>query len=204
MYSTLLFLDRPRHLRYDIQAIVDLDQLLPNGFKTVFTMPATIESLKIIFWAGLKHEDKELTFDQVADILSKGLEHGWTIEKYIEIFSKSIWNQGWISRSQEKSDKPLTLETLINDMETINYKYFHMHPRDFYALTPQEFITMMDTWNVESDHDLALLCTTIANCSGATKSGGVAFIIDDFMPRKKQVRQSSDQMKNILIGAFGG
>ena len=204
MYSTLLFLDKPRHLRYDILAVVDLDQLIPGGFKSIFKMKVNMDSLKIIFWAGLKHEDKDLDLNRVETILTSVLDKGWTEEKLIEIFSRTIWDQGWLSKSQDKTDKPFTIENLILDMEKVNYKYLHFQPRDFYALTPQEFIKILDVWNDKEDRDLALLCVTTAQCAGATKTGGVAFTIDDFIPQKSKPQQSADQMKNILMNAFGG
>jgi hypothetical protein len=204
MYSTLLFLDRPRHLRYDLQSVLDLEQLLPVGFKTIFQMPSTIESLKIIFWAGLKHEDKNLDFEEVESILTWALDHGWTLESLIEIFSKSIFDQGWVSKSNLPNDTPLTIGELILQMEDINYKYLHFQPKDFYALTPEEFIKIMELWNHKRDHDLALLCLTVANCSGAKKAGGAPFTIDDFLPRKTTPQQTPEQMKNILMHAFGG
>jgi hypothetical protein len=206
MYSTLLFLDKPRHLRYDIQAILDLDQLLPGGFKTIFAMGANLDALRIIFWAGLKHEDNVITFDQVEEYLKEGIAAGWTLEKLVEIFAHTLWEQGWLSKSQEKSKEPVTVENTISQMEEINYKRIHLTPREFYAITPQEFIKMTDFWNEYEDRQTALICATICNANGATKPGKLPFEIEDFMPKKKLItgkKQTAEQMRSILTGAWG-
>lgn len=203
MYSTLLFLDRPRHLRYDLQSVVDLDQLLPGGFKTIFTMKSNLDALRIIFWAGLKHEDIDLDFGKTEEYLHSALEHGWTIEKFIEIFTYTLWNQGWLSKSGEKSKEPVNIETLISRMQEMNYKYLHFTPKEFYAITPQEFIDMIEMWGEQDNHNTALICSVIANCSGAKKANNRPFEIDDFMPNRKPKVQTPEQMKNILMGAFG-
>jgi hypothetical protein len=203
MYSTLLFLDRPRHLRYDIQAVVDLDQLLPEGFKTIFKMSANTDSLKIIFWAGLKHENKDLTFDEVKGYITHAIDQGTTIEKLLEMFTRTIWDQGWLSKSQEKSVNPIDIESLILQMEETNYKLLHLTPKDFYALTPQEFIKLVEFWNEQDNRNTALICATICNAMGATKTGNIQFTVEDFLPKTKSKSQTPEQMKNILMGAFG-
>jgi hypothetical protein len=202
MYSTLLFLDRPRHLRYDLQAVIDLDQLLPGGFRTVFVMNANLDALKIIFWAGLKHEDN-LSLDQVGEILKSALVNGWTIEKLLEIFTRTIWDQGWLSKSQGEPTTAIIIEDIIKQMEEVNYKMIHFTPKDFYAITPQEFIKIYELWNDNENRNTALICATVCNASGATKTGGIRFTVDDFLPMSKPNVQTPEQMKNILMGAFG-
>lgn len=65
-------LDKVRNLRYNYRA---LELLEDNGFD-VFNLSSaegkfqlTPRMAKLILWAGLTHEDKELTLDQTTDLM---------------------------------------------------------------------------------------------------------------------------------------
>jgi len=210
MYSTILFLDRPRHLRYDIQAVLDLDQILKGGFMSLFIMQDDINALKLIFWAGLRHEDPQLNITGdtgIEKILETVIEDGkWTTESLVKEFSRQIVNDGWILPHGKKSETPMTIQEYILRMEELNYQFIHLTPKDFYAITPREFSLMIDNSQVISNHNIGLLCATYANCSGATKAGGGSWQVSDFVnvPRDKEKRQSPEQMKNVLNAAFMG
>ena len=211
MYSTILFLDRPRHLRYDIQAVLDLDQILKGGFVSVFKMEADFDTLKLILWLGLKHEDPELKISGiggVGDILYNTITcgHIWTEDMLFKEFTKQILNDGWILVDNKKADIQMTIKEYILKMEELNYQFIHLMPKDFYAITPREFSLMIDNSQLISNHNIGLLCATYANCSGATKAGGGSWQVSDFVnvPRNKEKRQSPEQMKNVLNAAFMG
>ena len=73
MYSTLIVLDKPRHLRYTFGVISDFEQAIPGGFMNVFNMEASGESgfriIRDILYAGMKWEDPTLTIPDVGMIL---------------------------------------------------------------------------------------------------------------------------------------
>ena len=211
MYSTLLFLDRPRHLRYDIQAVLDLDQLLLGGFDSVFTMEADIEALRLIYWAGLKHEDPTLSISGeggTGDILFNAIHGGiWTFDNLMKEFTKTILADEWISPPKERKEdtgEKFTIQDYIAKMEAMNYEYLNLKPKDFYGITPREFNLMMDTAMELDNKRFGILCATVANCSGAKKKDGTAFSIDDFFYTKDRVvKQSPGTIKNILTASFG-
>lgn len=209
MYSTILFLDRPRHLRYDIQAILDLDQLLLKGFMSVFSMEADFDALKLLFWAGLKHEDPYLKISGeggIGEILSNAIAGLWTYETLMQKFTEQIINDQWILTKAEKSETPVTIRQYIGKMEELNYQYLHWSPKDFYSITPREFNLAIQLSSEKENHDLGLLCATVANSSGSKKQGGGSWQISDFVPVKRggPERQTAKQMNDILTAAFGG
>lgn len=60
-----IVLDRPRRILFDLNALADLEaetgrnMLSPEGWAPFEAMDAT--SLRLLLWAGLRHEDPELT-----------------------------------------------------------------------------------------------------------------------------------------------
>lgn len=210
MYSTLLFLDRPRHLRYDMQAVLDLDQLLLAGFDSIFTMEADVESLRLIYWAGLKHEDPHLRVEEIGGILSNQIHHKrWTYENLIKMFTRAVIEQEWISPPKEKStetqtDEKFTIQDYIRKMEEMNYMYVGLTPKEFYGITPREFRLMMDNVMEVDNRRFGIVCATIANCAGAKKKDGELFTAGDFFGLQSRVkRQTPKAILNTLISAFG-
>ena len=69
-----IMLDKPRHIKYDLNAFEKVYKLtgmnLLDG-KTL-TQMVTPEDFKILLWAGLIHEDKRLTLEQVGAMVSMG------------------------------------------------------------------------------------------------------------------------------------
>lgn len=80
MYTDLE-LDKPRRLRFDLQAYRDLEHVLtiPVGDVVNHIQRMSVSVIIAALWAGLKHEDKPLTQNLVAKILSGYLEAGGNI-----------------------------------------------------------------------------------------------------------------------------
>jgi len=69
--SVLVTLDKERHLRYNFNALADLEQVL--GF-SLASLPQQLDRLglntvRCFLWAGLKHEDATLTPARVGDLI---------------------------------------------------------------------------------------------------------------------------------------
>jgi len=75
--SVLLQLDRERHLRYDINALADLEQVLGiNLAQPVGLHQIGLNALRGFLWAGLKHEDPTLTLAGAGTLLQDHLAAG--------------------------------------------------------------------------------------------------------------------------------
>jgi len=64
-----IVLDRPRQLRYGINALVRIEELTGRAITQLELEQLAMTDLRIILYAGLCHEDANLTLEQVGDLL---------------------------------------------------------------------------------------------------------------------------------------
>jgi len=220
MYSTLILLDKPRHLRYTFDAIGEIDQLIPGGFLNLFKLSSSGESgfliLRDLLFAGLKWEDKNLTIQEMGSILyyfscnnEEELLKVWKI--VFDTLDYNEWTQS-INKKKEPTDNkdsqaqtPLTIKEMLDEIEKIAYGTFLLTPAELYALTPREFSIYINNFGEVENHRVGLICATIMNSQGG-KNDGTAFTKWDFIGRdKKPVKIMSDEeIRNTLRGMFGG
>lgn len=76
--SVLVTLDKERHLRFTINALSDLEEVLGMGLGEIFTAPGGlgIRTIRAALWSGLKHEDSALTVPRTGDLVQSYLESG--------------------------------------------------------------------------------------------------------------------------------
>ena len=87
-YATPIQLDKERNLRYSIKSIKHIELYFGCPVKNVDWDNLTIDGLIAIIHAGLKHEDKDLTHDQVEDILDGVEDLEYVTKTLNEAFSK--------------------------------------------------------------------------------------------------------------------
>jgi len=62
--------DKVRHLKYGMNALINLEQEMGRPLSEIGNEQNTkLEDLRTMFYVGLKHEDKDLTQEQVGDIM---------------------------------------------------------------------------------------------------------------------------------------
>jgi len=62
-------LDRPRNLRFGMKAIAMIEDSLGTKISKLDLSDIGIKDLAVFLWAGLAHEDKELTVSKVMDLI---------------------------------------------------------------------------------------------------------------------------------------
>lgn len=73
-----IILDQPRHLRFDLNGIIDLSDALgvkdPGEFDKALgqAVGSDFRWLRKVLWIGLRHEDSELTEEQTGAIIDIG------------------------------------------------------------------------------------------------------------------------------------
>ena len=79
-------LDKVRHLRLDLNAMVAYEQASGESISTVGLNPS-IEQIRCLLWACLLHEDKELTPEAVGAMVHAGnfVEIAETLTKTFEV-----------------------------------------------------------------------------------------------------------------------
>ena len=66
--SVLINLDRPRNIRLGTNALVKVEESTGRSL-TEIGSSFGIKEIRVVLWAGLIHEDKELTLDAVDDLI---------------------------------------------------------------------------------------------------------------------------------------
>jgi hypothetical protein len=70
MYTPVV-LDKTRNFRFGMKAIHLIEQALKTSVAKLDMDNLTMEQTAIIIWAGLVHEDKQLTPDKVMDLVDE-------------------------------------------------------------------------------------------------------------------------------------
>lgn len=85
MYTPIL-LDRTRNLRYGMKAISIIEKTLKTNIAKLDFDNLTMEDTATIIWAGLSHEDKELTPSKIMDLIDEFSN----IQSAIELMGKAF------------------------------------------------------------------------------------------------------------------
>jgi len=66
-------LDKERHLKFDLNAFAELEDIY-GDINTAFEamQRGSIKAIRAMLWAGLVHEDKSLTIEQVGEMVHLG------------------------------------------------------------------------------------------------------------------------------------
>lgn len=62
-------LDKKRRLRYTMNALAEIEDQLGVPLAELQNVKMTIKNIRVILWAGLIHEDSELTQEQVGEMV---------------------------------------------------------------------------------------------------------------------------------------
>lgn len=84
---------KERRLRYDINAAVEMEELLGGkSLLYILTNPAAagISAIRILLWGGLKHEERGLTPQRVGLMMQEYMESGGRLEELIARISEAI------------------------------------------------------------------------------------------------------------------
>jgi hypothetical protein len=65
-------LDKKRNLRYTMNALAEIEDQLGVPLSEMGNLKMTIKNVRIILWSGLIHEDKELTPEDVGNMVDLG------------------------------------------------------------------------------------------------------------------------------------
>lgn len=109
MRYVLIELDRPRRLRYDINALAELEDALGGSLFEAFQQQRQmgVKFLRLLIWGGLRWEDRALTLVQAGDLLQLYLENGKSLEDLIQVITKALELSG-LTGSSADSPPPVS------------------------------------------------------------------------------------------------
>ena len=80
-------LDKPRTLRYGINALAKIEDITGRPITALDLNRVGIKDLLVFVYAGLYHEDKDLTVEQVGNIIDEYSDINSVAEKVGEAFT---------------------------------------------------------------------------------------------------------------------
>jgi hypothetical protein len=83
-------LDKPRRLRFDINALIDIENV--SGGKSIQQVLGNmgIGTIRLLMWAGLKHDDRRLTQEKTGELLQEHLDAGGDIVSLVDILTEAM------------------------------------------------------------------------------------------------------------------
>lgn len=113
-------LDKKRILKYKIRSLLALEKKTGKKIKDLFKELADInpddvglevfESMGEVLWAGLIHEDKELTTDNCIDMLEDILTEGGDFGAIMDSIGNAFRDSGIMKSLSEEDKKKVKLE----------------------------------------------------------------------------------------------
>lgn len=85
--SVTIELDKARNLRYGINALVRIESLIGKPITVLDLNSLSMSDLRNILFAGLVHEDKDLTAEKVGDLIDEYMSIEEVAEKLGEAFT---------------------------------------------------------------------------------------------------------------------
>jgi len=73
MKTTTIELDKPRTLRYDLNALCAIEEATGKPIAEALSAGSSFSAMRVIIWAGLKHEDPALTVEAVGAMVDPAL-----------------------------------------------------------------------------------------------------------------------------------
>ena len=85
-------LDKARNLRYGMNALVKVEELIGKPITKLDLENISMKDLRSILYAGLYHEDKELTSESVGNLIDEYSDITAIAEKLGEAFNIAFGN----------------------------------------------------------------------------------------------------------------
>lgn len=103
-------LDQEYKLKYDFNAIADLEERTGVGVGILLTQEMGFASIRGLLWAGMKFSNKYLTIDGVGTKLHNYLANGGSLEDFIKPITTAFKESGLIKETEIKN---VQTETVI-------------------------------------------------------------------------------------------
>lgn len=95
-------LDKPRFLRFDINAIADLEEATGKSLMELMDENNIgISAMRALLWAGLKHQDKLLTLQRAGELIQAFIVNGGSLATLMEKVAKAITSSGAFGTPKE-------------------------------------------------------------------------------------------------------
>ena len=109
-----IYLDKARKLRFDFNAIADLEQKAGVGIGALLSEEKVgFNTLRLLLWSGLKWEDRKLTSEQAGDLMQDFVENGGDLTYISVLITKALEKSGMLGK-QGDEEKNVETEAATN------------------------------------------------------------------------------------------
>jgi hypothetical protein len=114
---------KPRHLKFDLNALADAEREVKSGIAALFNEERMgVDTVRIFIWAGLKHEDKALTINEVGEmiedyIINSGEDLMEALSELQNVIMKGIMASKVFKTMFDKSNKENAKDELEGNSE---------------------------------------------------------------------------------------
>jgi len=97
-------LDKPRKLRFDINALSDAEEALGVGIGAILQQNLGIRTIRALLWAGLKWQDHGLTLQRAGTLLQKYIEDGGDLSVLEGKLVEALIGSGLFGKQEEQEE----------------------------------------------------------------------------------------------------
>jgi hypothetical protein len=90
-----------KNIRYDFNALCDLEEKAKMGISRLMEEYAGFNVLRLLIWAGNKHENRGLTLDMVGLWIQEYLEEDGTLEELYSKILDELMNSGVMGKQKK-------------------------------------------------------------------------------------------------------
>jgi hypothetical protein len=92
---------KERQLRFDYNAVCDMETKSGMGVMKLFDENVGFNTLRLILWAGLKHDNKSLTLDMVGNFIQSHINEHGSIDDLFEKVAKAFVDSGIMGKQKQ-------------------------------------------------------------------------------------------------------
>jgi hypothetical protein len=102
----MITLDREREIKFTIRAMREVESQLKKPYRVALLSPGVTE-MHVLLWAGLRHEDRKLSLDQVEKLMDDWLATDPMLKKLDNLLYQALVESGFfVSTDEEGADIP--------------------------------------------------------------------------------------------------
>ena len=101
---------KTKRLKYDFNAIADVEEKSGMGMAKLFSEDMVgFNTIRLLVWAGLRHEERGITTDRAGMIIKDMMESGYTLETIMELIMEALMKSGVIPKDVVEKDENPTI-----------------------------------------------------------------------------------------------
>ena len=99
---TLVFDNKPRHVRFTLNAVTDAEALTGKNLLSLL-LEGGMRTTRALLWAGMKWEDRALTPEKVGDMMEKWITDGKSYNDLERAAIEALQESGWYAEMMRQA-----------------------------------------------------------------------------------------------------